>query len=365
MNTTTPACAFRLVTASATKKLAAGQKKDPKNKTESAKLPENQKGMFRKITVRDVKNAVLVLLLLILFNTLQILSAYNTRVFGDLNFYDISAHYIIFLYSLVSLFCCLTAWRLINKIQVPLLQKLFLLFLLAQLLFGLVSSVVFILIRASIGLSTPLAWLPYNFLFASTMCHFQIMGACIAWLYFNESRKLKDALEKADQEKKVLRARVLKNNLEPHFLFNNLSALSGLLQQNRDAADQFLDSLSEVYRYFLRHNESDKVSLKEELNFAMHYIRLMQVRFGGAYDFEIATDDDSGMVLPFAIQALKIRIRRQGYSLIIQNMLRPQGTATSHKTGLSNLDERYALISGKRIKIVHDSGYFTVELPLL
>lgn len=327
-----------------------------------------------------MRKAAIIILLLLLFNTLQIGSVHNTKKYGDLDFYEPAAHFAIFLYGLTSLFCTLASWRILRKLNFSLPVKFVMVFFMALVLFGVFSSLLFVLSRAYYGYGTPWSWLPNNFLFASTIAHFHVTGATIAYLYFRESRKLKDALEKVDTEKKLLRAQLLQKNLEPHFLFNNLSVLSSLLREDKDSADRFMDNLSDVYRYFLRHNESDKVPLKEELAFVENYILLIKMRFDGAYSISLDIDDESGFVVPFALHtcienALKhnaasqdeplfVIISRQGATLMVRNSLKPIESTTSHKIGLSNIAERYALISGNEIKITENVEHFTVELPI-
>lgn len=329
----------------------------------------------------DLKHVPVVLLLLLVFNTLQVLSAYHTRAHGDIDFKDPIAHLGTFLYSLLSLACSLASWRWVSKAAVGRGWRLVLVFVIAQVLFSIGSTILFMLIRAAHGLSTPLAWIPTNVLFASTSSHFYILGATMAWSYFKEGRELRYALDQVENEKKQLRAQLLKSNLEPHFLFNNLSTMRALLERDGAAAERFLESLSEVYRYFLRHNGSDRVKLKEELAFVQHYITLIELRFGEAYRIELATTDLSGSVLPFAVHTcienaikhnaadpndpLVIRISRHNDHIVVRNSLRPAAATASHKVGLSNLAERYALICGCTIGVEHGRGSFTVELPIL
>jgi len=336
---------------------------------------------MRTISRSDLRQASVVLLLLLVFNTLQVLSAYYTRAFGDIDVKDPVAHLGTFLHSMLSLACSLAAWRLARKVAVGRGGRLVLVFVIAQVLFSIGFAIVFILMRAAHGLDTPLAWIPPNLLFACTTSHFYILGATMAWMYFKEGRELRYAMDQLENEKKHLRAQLLKSNLEPHFLFNNLSTLKALLERDGAAAERFLESLSEVYRYFLRHSGSDQVPIKEELAFVRYYITLIEVRFGRAYRIEVATTDLSGSVLPFAVHTcienaikhnaaesndpLVIGISRHSDRIVVRNSLRPAASTAGHKVGLGNLAERYAITCGRTIEVVHDSDSFTVELPIL
>jgi hypothetical protein len=303
---------------------------------------------MRTISRSDLRQASVVLLLLLVFNTLQVLSAYYTRAFGDIDVKDPVAHLGTFLHSMLSLACSLAAWRLARKVAVGRGGRLVLVFVIAQVLFSIGFAIVYILMRAAHGLDTPLAWIPPNLLFACTTSHFYILGATMAWMYFKEGRELRYAMDQLENEKKHLRAQLLKSNLEPHFL---------------------------------RHSGSDQVPIKEELAFVRHYITLIEVRFGRAYRIEVATTDLSGSVLPFAVHTcienaikhnaaesndpLVIGISRHSDRIVVRNSLRPAASTAGHKVGLGNLAERYAITCGRTIEVVHDSDSFTVELPIL
>jgi two-component system LytT family sensor kinase len=200
--------------------------------------------------------------------------------------------------------------------------------------------------------------------------------------YFAAQRKLLHLHQvQAESELRTLRAQ-----LDPHFLFNNLNVLRGLLQVDPAEADQFLTEFVALYRTLLRHQAADLVGLAEELRFAESYIYLLQHRFGTAYTFQqdLAAAGDLArlLVVPGTLQLLVenvlkhnagdeeqpllITIRATATTLVVEHPRRPKLTPIdSLGTGLANLRERYRLLVGQPIAITHTAHHFAVTVPLL
>lgn len=198
-----------------------------------------------------------------------------------------------------------------------------------------------------------------------------------------ESDQLKkEQLERARAEAEL---ETLKNQIDPHFIFNSLNTLSHLIEDKPGKARQFNDNLAEVYRYILQNKSRDLVLLREEMDFLQNYFSLLKIRFENAVQLTIPGDTwmfEQFLVPPISLQVLienaikhnefsdadplSITVSMQQDSLVIQNKMRPKALRKpSSKIGLQNLDERYKLITKKPITIYKTSEEFIVYLPLL
>ena len=176
----------------------------------------------------------------------------------------------------------------------------------------------------------------------------------------------------------------LKNQLNPHMLFNSLNTLQSLIREFPDRAMNYTRELSKVLRYTLQGNESQLVTLREELTFAEAYIFLMKMRYEENLSFEIRTEEQSSCYLipPMSLQVLtenaikhneisnlhplSIHIYTQGDSLIVSNPVQPKRTDSAGTgIGLDNLAKRYHLLMQRQVEITTDRGLFRVRLPLL
>ncbi|MCB4808883.1 histidine kinase [Tamlana sp. 62-3] len=176
----------------------------------------------------------------------------------------------------------------------------------------------------------------------------------------------------------------LKNQLDPHFLFNSLNVLTSLIEENPESAQKFTTSLSKVYRYVLEQKNKELVSVDEELQFAKTYMSLLKMRFEDSIVFnmpEQASNPES-KVVPLSLQLLlenavkhnmvtnskplHINIYEQEDSLIVENNLQPkQIVKKSSGVGLSNIKERYQLLTHKKVFINQEANRFAVAIPML
>jgi two-component system LytT family sensor kinase len=176
----------------------------------------------------------------------------------------------------------------------------------------------------------------------------------------------------------------LKNQLDPHFLFNSLNVLTSLIEENPKSAGKFTTKLSKVYRYVLEQKDKDLISLEDELKFAKSYMELLKMRFEDGITFSIpeTVSDPALKIVPLALQLLlenavkhniitsenplRIEIYEENGLLVIQNNLNPKNSLEkSTKVGLKNIIQRYALVSKVKVEITKDSTIFKVKLPLL
>ena len=176
----------------------------------------------------------------------------------------------------------------------------------------------------------------------------------------------------------------LKNQLDPHFLFNSLNVLTSLIDENPDSAQKFTTSLSKVYRYVLEQKNKELVSVDEELEFAKIYIRLLKMRFEDSIIFEIpekATNPEA-RVVPLSLQLLlenavkhnivnasrplHIKIYEQGGNLIVENNLQAKKVLKKGSgVGLVNIQQRYSLLTKRKVNINKTTSAFIVQLPML
>ena len=176
----------------------------------------------------------------------------------------------------------------------------------------------------------------------------------------------------------------LKNQLDPHFLFNSLNVLSSLIEENPDNAQKFTTSLSKVYRYVLEQKNKDLVTVDEELAFAKTYMSLLKMRFEDSIIFEIPerASNPESKVVPLSLQLLlenavkhnmvttskplHIKIFEDSGNLVVENNLQPkQIVKKSSGVGLNNIKQRYDLLTDKKVFINQQAKSFAVAIPML
>ncbi len=176
----------------------------------------------------------------------------------------------------------------------------------------------------------------------------------------------------------------LKAQLSPHFLFNNISVLTALIEENQGKAVKFSENLSNVYRYFLEQEKQDLVSLKDELAFASEYLGLLKVRYEKALNIgnNAINNKEPYFILPMALQQvfenvikhnevsienpINIEITINEDYLLITNNKNPKiGMENNLQTGIDNIMNRYAFFTDEKVIITENELNYTIELPLL
>jgi sensor histidine kinase YesM len=193
------------------------------------------------------------------------------------------------------------------------------------------------------------------------------------------------ALEREQYEKESISARYesLKNQVNPHFLFNSFNALTNLVYEDQEKAVKFIKQLSEVYRYVLDTRDKETVPLEDEMKFLQSYLYLQKIRFGEKLDITFALDGASMNVAPLALQMLienaikhnvvseddplRIKVYVEDGFIVVQNNLQRKGAVgeLSAGVGLENICKRYEFLSDRKVEIREDEHHFTVKLPLL
>ncbi|MDT0621969.1 2TM domain-containing protein [Croceitalea vernalis] len=176
----------------------------------------------------------------------------------------------------------------------------------------------------------------------------------------------------------------LKNQLDPHFLFNSLNVLTSLIEEDPHQAQKFTTSLSKVYRYVLEQKNKDLVTVDEELNFARTYVRLLKMRFEDSIVFDIPeqSSQPDAKIIPLSLQLLlenavkhnvvtssrplHIKVFESNGNLVVENNLQEkQVVKKSSGVGLQNIRQRYDILTDKLVFINKTKSDFSVSLPML
>lgn len=233
------------------------------------------------------------------------------------------------------------------------------------------------------------AILPHpGFLKSFVACLFATIPICAIYeaAYFISRWKLSVAeAEKLKQQNTESQLEALKNQVNPHFLFNSLNTLVSLISDEPKAAVDFVHRLSHVYRAILELKEKQVVTLNEELELLENYNYLLKSRFGENLHFEIRLDETctTCYMVPLSLQILvenaikhnvasakrplHISIFNEGFNhIVVKNNLQPKiQKQESTGTGLLNIRNRFMLTFGMPIEVIETEEYFSVVLPLI
>ncbi|WP_350286618.1 histidine kinase [uncultured Croceitalea sp.] len=200
--------------------------------------------------------------------------------------------------------------------------------------------------------------------------------------------KLKKSIREEEQSKQaIVQAQLdaLRNQAQPHFFFNTLNTLRDIIDNNsKEDAKEFVDKLSDIYRFLLESGNANLITIKDELRFAKAYIHVQKERFGENLKLNWTIPEASlhKMIVPMSLQLLLenaikhnvvskarplvVNVTVDDGRLVVSNQIQTKSTQLpSTKLGLKNIERRYSLISSKAIEIVNDGKQFTVSLPLL
>lgn len=176
----------------------------------------------------------------------------------------------------------------------------------------------------------------------------------------------------------------LKQQVNPHFLFNSLNVLTALVHKDADLSEKFIRQLSRVYRYVLEVTNKELIELELELEALEAYVFLIKIRFGDGLDCVINIPDQKGMLIPpLALQMLVenavkhniiskskpliINIEQIGRTeIVVSNNLQTKNQASEGKgIGLTNINKRYKHLLNEEIKIMESENTFQVNLPVI
>ena len=217
----------------------------------------------------------------------------------------------------------------------------------------------------------------------NTFMVLSIILSIFGYHFFRRWKEQQILAAELGEEKALVQYDNLKNQLNPHFLFNALSALNSLIFENPQLASDFLQQLSKVYRYVLENKDKNSVSLQTEVDFVSQYVKLLETRFGDGLNviFEIDDNASEKAIVPVTIQILienavkhnttskdsplAIKIKTEGDYLTVENNLQKKGAIeTSNGQGLENLKNLYRFISDKPVQVIETADSFAVRIPL-
>jgi len=219
---------------------------------------------------------------------------------------------------------------------------------------------------------------------------FSMLIAMVVSLVFYGVWYYKNRQENKVKEQKIIAGTAsakfdaLKNQLDPHFLFNSLNVLTSLIEEDPYQAQKFTTSLSKVYRYVLEQKNKDLISVDEELKFAKTYVRLLKMRFEDSIVFEIPeqSSNPDAKIIPLSLQLLlenavkhnvvtaerplHIKVfERDGMLQVSNNLQEKQVVKKSSGVGLTNIQQRYGILTDRRVRINKTHSDFSVGLPML
>lgn len=205
-----------------------------------------------------------------------------------------------------------------------------------------------------------------------------------ALVYFDENTTSKLKAKKLEKELSQIRFEILKSQINPHFMFNSLNVLSGLINKDITKAQQFIDEFSAIYRYVLETIEQPVSTLSKELEFMRSYLFLQQLRYGESLrsSVNIPAELLTLFLPPLTLQVvlenaikhnivneskpLQIDIYQEGMSLTVKNNIQPKiSTGGTTGLGLANLKKRYALICETVPSFTIENNYYIAKLPLI
>jgi hypothetical protein len=205
-----------------------------------------------------------------------------------------------------------------------------------------------------------------------------------ALFFYKELQKKKVTEQKIIAGTASAQFDALKNQLDPHFLFNSLNVLSSLIDENPRQAQKFTSGLSKVYRYVLEQKNKELVTVDEELQFAKTYMSLLKMRFEDSIIFEAPekASNPESKVVPLSLQLLlenavkhnmvtpsnplHIKIYEDRGNLVIENNLQEkQIVKKSSGVGLNNIRQRYDLLTHREVFINKTTSDFQVAIPML
>ncbi|MBN2613505.1 MAG: sensor histidine kinase [Bacteroidales bacterium] len=216
--------------------------------------------------------------------------------------------------------------------------------------------------------------------FVGLTINFIIVGAYYSQYLAKYWMKSIQSEEKLKQESLMARYEALKNQVNPHFLFNSLNTLTGIVEKDQQMAIKYIKKLADIYRYVLEQKEKETVKISEELEFINDFIYLQKMRHGEGLIFKPEIETTEGLVAPLSLQILVenaikhnvvsneqpllIELKEDNEFYILKNNLQKRKSVQPNAgTGLENLIRRYEYLTEKKPEIIQAGDEFIVKLP--
>ena len=197
--------------------------------------------------------------------------------------------------------------------------------------------------------------------------------------------ELKNKTQALEKEKATAMFENLKQQLNPHFLFNSLTSLSGLIELDKNVASKFLNQMSVIYRYILKNADAETVTLKEEIDFVNRYINIQTTRFQEGFKVNIDVPEDyyDKKIAPVTLQnmienaikhniidkkrplVIDIFIQDQNYIAVKNNVQRKSIVETSNKKGLVQFITLYKYLTPLPVIIEENVDVYQIKIPLI
>lgn len=209
-----------------------------------------------------------------------------------------------------------------------------------------------------------------------------IYGAfLLAYYYHRNNRWQYDKLVKFNDTLAKSKINQLKNQLNPHFLFNNLNILDQFIHEDKEKASEFLNEFSEIYRYVLKVSERQLVTIDEETDFVRQYFNLVRHRYGNAFKLNFDIKNRKCLIVPLTLQLLVENVMQHNmgtqeqpvvtdivvddYIQVSNNVFLKKRSHSTSGRGLKNLGEQYLLLAKKPIEIESSEDKFSIRIPII
>ena len=344
---------------------------------------------LKKNNIFRVGNRYSYILLLSLYSYLNILFTEGDRIFG----FDLNGYYLFFILLVIVIFVWegnrLIARYILNKTHLDFFKKfhpLVVHFLLSLVVVGIaaITPVITVIFIKSLNFDNINLHAKLSLGFAFRINLFLNSINAIVF-YMSQLKQSQIEAEKFKKQSMEARFEALKNQINPHFLFNSFNVLSNLVYKDPDTSSDFIQQLSKVYRYLLKYQEQKVVKVKDELEFLKSYIYLLSIRFDENLFIKnnLPPDTHNLYIAPASLQllienAIKHNIVSNKKPLIIdifsedktylvvKNNLQPKNVQeTSTSVGLKNIIKRYEFISDKSVVVIKTEDTFLVKIPLV
>jgi len=221
-------------------------------------------------------------------------------------------------------------------------------------------------------------------IFFTLIITFFITSLHEGYFFFIQWKKTLVLSEKLEKENIQSQYETLKNQISPHFLFNNLNTLANQIEEDPKSAVEFVQRTADYFRYILNLKDKDIIPLDEELKLIEDYYFLQKKRYGDNLNLKVNISNEAlnSVVAPLTIQMLfenaikhniistdkplQITIHNNDNYLIVENNFqRRESSVDSNRMGLQNIANRYRYLSGKEIEVEQNNATFTVKVPIL
>ncbi|MBS1664879.1 MAG: histidine kinase [Bacteroidetes bacterium] len=248
-----------------------------------------------------------------------------------------------------------------------------------------------------LGVMTALAflqqWLLSNIYFGPDVLMMEVRGVMVNLGFYMfvhllyqsyHNQRVSIELEKAKVDNMGAHYELLKQQVNPHFLFNSLNTLKYMVESQDEHSVDFILKLSDFYRYALEKRKSDLIKVSEELDILRSYVYLLEARFEEGIDLTISVDSvyERTLIPPFTLQLLvencikhnvvsldkplRVRVFSEEGKIVVENRVQLKKTPeASTGVGLENIDQRYVHFIDKGIEILPGEALFTVKLPVI